>query len=146
VLKRVRVSSTQLRRFGLGATVLSGLSLFCTPLEARPRCPVGQIYRPSLGICQSKLAKGAQPYVKRRTAGRSPQQTGSVRPERRTPPATPSPRISAAAAASAPPPPPAAAPVPAAAAPAPEPPSIIPFVEPKAQGSLNPLPQWKAGL
>ena len=107
----------KLRRIRLGATVVPIVLLMCSPLEARPRCQSGQVYRPSMGICQSKRAKDAQRYIRK---GVVPKATGSV---------------------AAPPAAKEASPVLG-----PEPLSTIPMVEPKSRGSLNPLPPWKSGL
>jgi hypothetical protein len=113
----VGISGTKLRRIGLGAAILPAALLLCSPLEARPRCPSGQIYRPSMGICQSKRAKDAQRYARKAAV---PQATGSI--------------AAAPAAKEAPPAQPA------------EPLSNIPLLEPRSQGSLNPLPPWKSGV
>jgi hypothetical protein len=102
------------------ATILNLLVLAATG-EARARCKFGQIYRPSLGICQSKMARGAQPYLKRATRV-SPAVRGRTR-------AAEQPRLKEPKARNHS-----------------EPLSSIPMLEPKAQGSLNPLPRWKSGL
>jgi hypothetical protein len=99
---------------------MGGALVMLAPLlaEARPRCKFGQIYRPSLRICQSKMTKRAQPYLKRTTTA----PTAPKRPSSETSNATGAEPDEAL-----------------------EPLSTIPMLEPKAEGSLNPLPRWRAG-
>ena len=109
------------RCFVLASASILDLLVLAASGEARARCKFGQIYRPSLGICQSKMARSAQPYLKRATRF-----APAVRRRTR---AAEQPRLKGPEAHNDS-----------------EPLSTIPMLEPKAQGSLNPLPRWKSGL
>lgn len=102
------------------AIAMGGLLLPASAAEARARCKFGQIYRPSLRVCQAKSSKSAQPYIK--TAKRK--QTAAPKVVIRE-------RIIVRE---------------VVREKEPEPVSTIPLREPKAQGSLNPLPRWKPDL
>jgi len=52
-------------RWPLLAVFLMAVLFLPPAAAARARCGHEQIYRPSLGICQSKSSKSARPYVKR---------------------------------------------------------------------------------
>ena len=115
---------------GLGATrgwavlfamAMGGLLIMLAPAaEGRSRCKFGQIYRPSLGVCQAKSSQSAQPYVKRSTRKQTAAPKVVVRE-----------RVIVKE---------------VVREQDPEPMSAIPLREPKAQGSLNPLPRWKPDL
>ena len=104
----------------LFAMAMGGLLLLASAAEARSRCKFGQIYRPSLGVCQAKSSRSAQPYVKR-----------STRKQTATPKVVVRERVIVKE---------------VVREQDPEPMSTIPLREPKAQGSLNPLPRWKPDL
>jgi hypothetical protein len=86
------------------------------PAQARPRCELGQIYRPSMGICQSKTSASARPYVKKAVA--APKAVARDRVIVRE----------------------------IVREKDPEPLSTIPLPVPAEQGSLNPLPRWNSRL
>jgi hypothetical protein len=108
------------RRVVLLATAMGALLLAPAISEARPRCKFGQIFRPSLGICQSKMAKAAQPYISTRVRS-APVALKPSSPQGGTATIVEPDNASELL-------------------------STIPMLEPKAQGSLNPLPRWKSGL
>ena len=109
------------RCFVLAFASILDLLVLAANGEARVPCKFGQIYRPSLGICQSKMARSAQPYLNRTTRF-----APAVRRRTR---AAEQPRLKGPEAHNDS-----------------EALSTIPLLEPKAQGSLNPLPRWKSGL
>jgi hypothetical protein len=100
----------------LFAMAMGGLLLLASAAEARSRCKFGQIYRPSLRACQAKSSKSAQPYIKKQTAAPKVVVRERVIVKEVVREKDP------------------------------EPVSTIPLREPKAQGSLNPLPRWKPDL
>jgi hypothetical protein len=103
------------------ATAMGALLVAPAISEARPRCKFGQIFRPSLGICQSKMAKAAQPYISKRV------RSAPAAPKTTSPQGSTATTVEQRDNAS-------------------ELLSTIPMLEPEAQGSLNPLPRWKSGL
>ena len=109
---------------GLGDTrrwaVLFAMAMGASAAEGRSRCKFGQIYRPSLRVCQAKSSQSAQRYVKRSTRKQTAAPKVVVRE-----------RVIVKE---------------VVREQDPEPMSTIPFREPKAQGSLNPLPRWKPDL
>jgi hypothetical protein len=119
-LHSVAHSPRPFRRWLALAAAASSALVLASASEARARCKYGQIYRPSLGVCQSKSARGAQPYLKK---------AARLTPAVRRAPATEPPRQEQSDSRNNS-----------------EPLSTMPILEPKAQGSLNPLPRWKSGL
>src|SRR3954451_20382490 len=104
----------------LFAMAMGGLLLLASAAEARSRCKFGQIYRPSLRVCQAKSSRSAKPYIKESTRKQAAAPKVVVRE-----------RVIVNE---------------VVREKDPEPVSTIPLREPKAQGSLNPLPRWKPDL
>jgi hypothetical protein len=100
----------------LTVPIVIAVALLASRAGARPRCEPGQIYRPSMGICQSKASRSARPYVlKARAVPKHSFRERVIIKE-------------------------------VVREKAPEPLSTIPLPEPTAQGSLNPLPRWRSKL